>query len=136
MIAGATHNRAGEITYTHIHGCEYEIRMVTYTYTLSLADRPQLEINWGDNTESLVNRVEKFQIPGELYFRNTYIGRHIFPGAGVYRITMLDENRNYGVENIPNSVMVPFTLQTIIKINCETEIRRNINFSIKSSKIY
>ena len=121
MIAGATHNRAGEITYTHIHGCEYEIRMVTYTYTLSLADRPQLEINWGDHTESLVNRVEKFQIPGELYFRNTYIGRHIFPGAGVYRITMLDENRNYGVENIPNSVMVPFTLQTIIKINCETD---------------
>jgi gliding motility-associated-like protein len=115
----ATHNRAGEITYKHIQGCTYEITIVTYTYTLSLADRNQLEVHWGDDTKSLVDRVQKYTIPGELYFRNTYVGTHTFPGQGVYRITMLDENRNYGVINIPNSVMEPFTLETIIKITCD-----------------
>lgn len=125
FLANATHNRAGEITYTHISGCKYEIRMVTYTYTLSQADRPQLEVNWGDNTESLVDRIEKVQINGELYYRNLYVGEHTFPGPGVYRITMLDENRNYGVSNIPNSVMVPFTLQTIIKVNCSPDSLEN-----------
>ena len=44
----ATHQRAGEITYKHISGLTYEFKLVTYTYTPSPADRPELEIVWGD----------------------------------------------------------------------------------------
>ncbi len=112
----ATHNRAGEIRYRHKGGYTYEITMVTYTYSLSQADRPELEVSWGDGTSSIVPRVSKIEL-ADYYIKNTYIGEHTYPGPGIYKITMEDQNRNYGVKNIPNSVDVPFTLQTVININ-------------------
>ena len=45
----ATHNRAGEITLTQIDELTYEINITTFTFTLSAADRPRLEVMWGDN---------------------------------------------------------------------------------------
>ena len=42
--AHATHQRAGEISYTYISGLTYEFTIVTYTYTPSPADRPQIEV--------------------------------------------------------------------------------------------
>ena len=47
ILSFATHNRAGEITYTHVSELEYEFTLVTYTYTPSLADRPSLFLYWG-----------------------------------------------------------------------------------------
>ncbi len=116
ISALATHNRAGEIRYRHKGGYTYEITMVTYTYSLSQADRPELEVSWGDGTTSIVPRVSKIEL-ADYYVKNTYIGEHTYPGPGIYKITMEDQNRNYGVKNIPNSVNVTFTLQTIININ-------------------
>ncbi|MGQ9846320.1 MAG: T9SS type B sorting domain-containing protein [Bacteroidales bacterium] len=117
LSSWATHNRAGEIRYRHISGFTYEITMVTYTYTLSQADRPELEVQWGDGTSSIVPRISKIELPNDYYYKNTYVGTHTFPGPGIYKITMEDQNRNYGVRNIPNSVEVPFTIQTILNIN-------------------
>lgn len=117
LSSWATHNRAGEIRYRHISGFTYEITMVTYTYTLSQADRPELEVQWGDGTSSIVPRISKIVLPNDYYIKNTYVGTHTFPGPGIYKITMEDQNRNYGVRNIPNSVEVPFTIQTTLNIN-------------------
>ncbi|PIP54583.1 MAG: hypothetical protein COX07_04555 [Bacteroidetes bacterium CG23_combo_of_CG06-09_8_20_14_all_32_9] len=116
----ATHNRAGEIRYRHVNHFTYEITMVTYTYSLSQADRPELEVNWGDNTSSIVTRTSKIAL-GDFYNKNTYIGSHTYPGPGVYVISMLDQNRNDGVLNIPNSVTVPFTIKTTLNINSSFE---------------
>ena len=44
----ATHNRAGEITYTQISDLTYEITITTYTYVLSNVERTELEVEWGD----------------------------------------------------------------------------------------
>ena len=44
----ATHNRAGEITYRQLSELQYEVTITTFTYVLSLADRPTLEVEWGD----------------------------------------------------------------------------------------
>lgn len=115
-IASATHNRAGEIRYKHISGNTYEITLVTYTYSLSQADRPELEIQWGDNTSSIVPRYSKILL-NDFYNKNTYIGLHTYPGPGIYVIVMSDQNRNEGVLNIPNSVNVLFTIKTILNIN-------------------
>ena len=42
----ATHNRSGEITYTHIAGFTYEFTITTYTKSSSIdADRPILGLN-------------------------------------------------------------------------------------------
>lgn len=114
----ATHERAAEITYRRISNntLEYEIKLITYTYTPSPADRPQLEIVWGDGTSSMVQRTSKINLPGNVS-RNEYITTHIFPGDGSYKISMEDPNRNYGVINIPNSVNIPIYVETLLIIS-------------------
>jgi len=117
----ATHNRAGEITLRQVYQSNpfyFEITIQTYTYTPSNADRPSLEVSWGDNTSSVIQRVDSVPLPDD-YRRNTYVGYHTFPGAGAYTIIMTDYNRNDGVQNIPNSVSIPFTIKTTIKIDTE-----------------
>ncbi len=115
----ATHNRAGEITYRQISDLTYEITLTTFTYTLSFADRPTLDIEWGDNTISTVPRVSILTLPN-FYRRNVYIMQHTYPGPGIYKIVMQDPNRNAGVKNIPNSVNVVFSISTILTINPAT----------------
>ncbi|HPE34173.1 MAG TPA: gliding motility-associated C-terminal domain-containing protein [Bacteroidales bacterium] len=112
-----THQRAGEITYTAISDLEYNFTIITYTYTPSPADRPELLIRWGDGTSEMVMRTLKINLPNNIS-RNEYAGAvHTFPGQGTYLIKLEDPNRNYGVLNIPNSVNVPFFLQTELVIN-------------------
>ena len=114
--AFATHNRAGEITYVQLSDLTYEITITTFTYTQSKADRPQLDAEWGDNTITTVNRISETYLPN-YYKKNVYVAVHTYPGPGVYRIVVQDPNRNYGVQNIPNSVNVVFSISTILIVN-------------------
>lgn len=114
--ANATHNRAGEITYTQISELTYEVTVTTYTYTLSNVDREELEVEWGDGTFTTVPRHDLLELP-DYYQRNRYIGKHTFPGPGVYEVLVQDPNRNFGVENIPNSVNTVFSVKTTIFVN-------------------
>ncbi|MCX6330897.1 MAG: gliding motility-associated C-terminal domain-containing protein [Bacteroidia bacterium] len=115
-ILSATHNRAGEITYIQLSDLTYEITITTFTYTLSYADRPQLDVHWGDNSVSTAPRISKVTLPN-YYRRNIYKIVHTFPGPGIYRIVVQDPNRNYGVRNIPNSVNVVFSISTTLIVN-------------------
>lgn len=118
----ATHNRAGEITYTQISDYTFEFTIVTFTNTkptsegIQPADRPQLEIQWGDGTFSILDRIGEI-ILGDDYKKNIYKGTHTYAGASTYEILVEDPNRNEGVSNIPNSVMVVFSIKTILQIN-------------------
>jgi len=112
----ATHERAGEITYRHLYGLTYEFTVTTYTYTPSPADRDSLEVKWGDGTMQGVARVEKINYPNDIS-RNKYVAIHTFPGSGFYTVSMEDPNRNYGVINIPNSVNIPFYIETSLTIS-------------------
>ncbi|MFZ2286877.1 MAG: gliding motility-associated C-terminal domain-containing protein [Bacteroidales bacterium] len=120
--AMATHNRAGEITYKQISDLTFEVTVTTFTYTLSKADRPSLDIEWGDNSITNVSRISETFLPNN-YKKNVYVAQHTYPGPGIYRIVVQDPNRNYGVENIPNSVNVVFSISTILIVN--TAIGRN-----------
>jgi gliding motility-associated-like protein len=114
--AQATHNRAGEITYRQISDLTFEVTVTTFTYTLSKADRPSLDFEWGDNTITNVARISETYLPNN-YKKNVYVSQHTYPGPGVYKIIMQDPNRNYGVQNIPNSVNVVFSISTILIVN-------------------
>lgn len=118
MSLFATHNRAGEITYKQIADLKFEVTIITYTATGPgwTADRPELEIIWGDNTTSILPRVEEISLPS-FYKRNKYVGIHTYPGPGVYVIVVEDPNRNLGVSNIPNSVNTMFSISTTMMIN-------------------
>jgi len=116
LFLSATHNRAGEITYVQLSDLTYEFTITTFTYTLSFADRQNLDVDWGDNSISTADRIEKVTLPN-YYRRNVYKINHTFPGPGVYKVVVQDPNRNFGVKNIPNSVNVVFSISTIVTVN-------------------
>jgi len=121
----ATHQRAAEITYRHISGLTYEAKIITYTFTPSPADRPTLDIFWGDGTSSTLQRTQKTALAANItlniYEYKPEIGattnRHTYSSPGTYTLYMEDPNRNYGIVNIPNSVNVPMYVQTEMVIN-------------------
>lgn len=115
-LAWATHQRAGEISFEHVSGLTYRFKIITYTYTPSLADRDELEVKWGDGSSSIVRRTQKVNLANDISV-NTYLAEHTFPSTGEYSITMEDPNRNAGIVNIPNSVNIPFFLETTLVIN-------------------
>jgi len=127
LSAQATHNRAGEITYTVDTSDFLTIiaTITTYTKASSIpADRDSLEICWGyeDNGTPVCEWIQRSNGSGELLGndikKNLYVATHNYPGLGHYVISMTDPNRNGGILNVnpPNSDNVPFHLQTTVTI--------------------
>jgi gliding motility-associated-like protein len=116
-LSFATHNRSGSITYEHISGFTYRFTVTTCTKTSSEADRPELEILWGDGTSDTISRIVPFTpVNGDIQ-KNTYIGIHTFTGPATYVISVEDPNRNAGVINITNSVDKVFCIQSELVIS-------------------
>ena len=118
FTARATHQRAAEITYKWLGGNAYEFTLTCYTYTPSPAglQRDSLLVQWGDGSEAYIPRVV-LQNLGEDYTLNVYKQIHNYSTSGAYTISMEDANRNFGVINVPNSVMVPMHIETELVIN-------------------
>lgn len=116
--AMATHQRAAEITYTWLGGNAYEFTLTCYTFSPSPAglQRDSLLVQWGDGTEEYIPRVV-LQDLGDDYTLNVYKKIHNFATSGSFTISMEDANRNFGVVNVPNSVMVPMHIETELVIN-------------------
>lgn len=133
----ATHNIAGEITVTCLGGLQYRVSVKTYTNSLSPADRCDLTVDWGDGVQTIAPRVNgplgtcannstmgDTQGPANAGYVNTkeniYEAVHTYMGPsppGGYIISIKDPNRVAGIDNIPNSVNVPFYLQTTLVVD-------------------
>ncbi len=116
----ATHLRAGEITARRVGpgSLTYEFVVTVYTDNNSGADSPLLRMNFGDGTTADAFRDE----PGKINIGNntsvaTYTVVHQYPTSGAYRVFFVEENRNPGVLNMSNSVLTPFSLETLIIID-------------------
>lgn len=131
LIASATHNRAGEITYRQISQLSYEVTVTTYTkYTgpSAQADRDSVEINWGDGNFDVVARlngpiggtgVPQGEELNDDVKMNIYKSTHTYPGPlPFYVVSMTDPNRNDGIHNVNNgnSVNILFYLEDTIRI--------------------
>ncbi|UKN00846.1 gliding motility-associated C-terminal domain-containing protein [Paracrocinitomix mangrovi] len=116
--AGATHNRSGSITYRHISGYTYEFTITTCTKTSSDADRPELQVSWGDGSMDTIPRQTPIDFIQAYDVQiNTYIGSHTFTGPSSYIISVEDPNRNSNILNITNSVDKVFCIQTELVIS-------------------
>ena len=113
----ATHNRSGTITYIHLGGNEYQFTVQTCTKSSSEADRPELEIKWGDGSSDTIPRINIEPINPYDVQINTYVGIHTYTGPAAYLISVEDPNRNAGVINISNSVDKVFCIQTELIIS-------------------
>jgi gliding motility-associated-like protein len=114
----ATHLRAGEITARRIGVFEYEFVVTLYTDNSSGADSPQLTLNFGDGTTGVVSR----DAPGKINIGNatsvaTYTIRHTYPSSGAFRVFFREENRNPNVVNMTNSILTPFSVETLVIID-------------------
>ena len=113
----ATHNRSGTIRYKHLFGTTYEFTVTTCTKSSSEADRPELEIKYGDGSSDTIQRTNIDLITPYDVQINTYIGVHTYTGPASYIISIEDPNRNAGVVNIINSVDKVFCIQTELIIS-------------------
>lgn len=114
----ATHNRAGEITYTQTGPNSVKISVVTYTKASSPADRPEILLTWGDGKDDTLKRADDYpKVFGPDLNINLYEASHTYPSSGEYIIAFEDPNREEGVINIPNSVNIPFYIFTRIILN-------------------
>ncbi|MBI3136108.1 MAG: gliding motility-associated C-terminal domain-containing protein [Bacteroidetes bacterium] len=117
VSAYATHNRSGTIRYRHLYGTTYEFTVTTCTKSSSEADRPELEIQYGDGSSDTIQRTNIDLITPYDVQINTYIGVHTYTGPSSYIISIEDPNRNAGVVNISNSVDKVFCIQTELIIS-------------------
>lgn len=122
LLAWATHNRSGEMTYRQIGPNTIELTITTYTKVSppsNQADRSSLNVRWGDGSaEETIQRISNNMVYNDIQ-RNIYIATHSYPGANPvpgqpYVVSMADPNRNDGILNINggNSISVQFYLQT------------------------
>ena len=115
--AKATHQRAAEITYSWLGGNAYEFTLTTYNVpNAAWEQRDSLFIDWGDGAAEYIPRIQ-WQNLGDDCVVNSYKAIHNYSSSGTYTISMEDANRNFGVINVPNSVMVPMHVETELVIN-------------------
>ena len=113
----ATHQRAAEITYTWLGGNAYEFTLTTYNVpNAAWEQRDSLFLNWGDGSGNYIPRISWQNLGGDCV-RSIYKSVHNYSSSGTYVISMEDANRNYGVVNVPNSVVVPMYIETELVIN-------------------
>ena len=115
----ATHNRAGEIMYRHIAGYTYEFSVITYTKLSGEsegADRPKLEIFWGDGTKDSIIRISREPTQFADVFKNTYKMTHSYSGPSRYIVNVTDPNRIANIINMQNSVNTPFYIEDTVRI--------------------
>lgn len=117
----ASHYKAGEITYRLVSGLTYEVTLITYTENQNppeapLADRPQVDIYWGDGSSTTVNRLSRVDLPNTTW-KSTYVARHTYGGPGIFKVFFIDPNRIGGINNMDNSYLTPFYVECYIKIN-------------------
>ena len=118
FLAYSTHNRAGEITYTQTGPNTIVITVTTYTKASSEADRPKINIIWGDGKTQEIARDNNYpQLFSNDININKYTASHTFPSSGEFTIGFEDANRNADVVNIPNSVELPFYIESKIFLN-------------------
>ena len=115
--AGATHNRAGEITYSQIGPLTIRATVTTYTKTTSQgADRDTIVLFWGDGLMDAIPRANGNgePIPGEDIKVNIYVMEHTYPSIATYTLSFQDPNRVSNIQNVnfPNSVDIPFYIET------------------------
>ena len=127
MQAWSTHNRAGEIIYRYVGNgtsLTYEFTVITYTKVSppsGEADRPRIEIDYGDGSRDSLDRVSQVLLEGNEgqqtdIYKNEYVGVHTYSGPFTYIVSFTDPNRVDDVINIGTSVEIPFSVSDTLKI--------------------
>jgi hypothetical protein len=141
-----THNRAGEILYKRIApfysgAGTNTVAVYTYSFTIikytndgpNIADRCVDTLHFGDGSSGVATRINGLtgacscnpypcgeiiiNDPGYRVKKNIYSIVHTYSTAGNYVAYSQDPNRNADILNIPNSVNIPFYIESYVVAN-------------------
>jgi hypothetical protein len=148
----ATHNQGGFITWVHVSGFTYKLRITTLTEINSPggnADRCKLTI-YINHTDSVVlpringalytgsdncsGTYEGVAISGQSQ-ENVYEGTYTFPCQGKFNLSAYDPNRNAGIINIPSSVNIPMYFESEIVVPLNNYPCSRSSFTLHLEKI-
>lgn len=146
-IAPFTAIKGGVVTQVYT----YSITVTKYTDDgPSIADRCEDTVYFGDGERGMAPRINGttsgctcgfmdgraitcgsviISDGGYRVKKNVYSVIHTYPGPGTYTIRSLDPNRNQGVRNIPNSVNIPFYIESMLVINSFTGANSSPEFA-------
>ena len=119
----ATHNLSGEITYKKLYpnnpeNKEFEVIVYTQTDSSAPADRPYLNILFGDENwlspQDSIERVD-FYTEGNIKY-NTYKAFHTYLDIGEFLIQIEDPNRSGGVLNMEESINQAFFFESKLRV--------------------
>jgi gliding motility-associated-like protein len=146
ICASATHNRAGEILYKRIAPFTtvvggLTVQVYTYSFTIikytndgaNVADRCVDTLYFGDGARAVAPRINGpncidcqgegtcgvviLNQQGYVVKKNIYTTTHTYAGPGRFLVHSFDPNRNDGVQNMQNSVSVPFYIESLLIID-------------------
>jgi len=116
--AQATHVRAGDLTAERLDeaALTYKFTATIYTDDAGVPPDELIEFDFGTGDSGEFPRVS-FQSVGNGTTKNVYTAVYTFPGPGEYKVGVIIRNRNSNIVNIPNSVNVPFYIESTFLIN-------------------
>jgi gliding motility-associated-like protein len=145
--AYASHVRAGEILFCTDDGLTYYFTVTMYTKPSSCgSDACTLELDYGDGVKEEINRTNGNPCPvpascgnqqpncdhcGEMVGnakKNVYTSVHTYSGPGTFVVSFIEQNREDGILNVPNSGNLPFYVENeiiispFLGINCNPEL--------------
>jgi gliding motility-associated-like protein len=117
----ATHNMAGDITYTKVGGNTYEFTITIFADNIGGRDainsNKDIEVFWGDGQNSTLTVIsENPVLPDNSVLKRIWRTTHTFPGPGSYTVRIEDPNRNSNVVNMSDSRNTPFTISSKIRV--------------------
>ena len=130
----ASHFLGAEIRYAP-NGTDpfaYTIEVHMFTDLNSASDRPYVLVDYGDGVLDTVprNSISDFlsaETCGPVRL-SKYISIHTYSGYGNYYIRFEDQNRNAGVNNIPNSIAQAACMEALLVIDPALGPNRSIQF--------
>ncbi len=111
----AVNIRSIDITYSQISNLTYKFTITVYIFTPAhVVDT--YDISWGDGTTGVVHKDTIINLPNDIS-QCIYKGVHTFNAPYTYKVSLKYYSRPGSILNIPNSVSIPYYVETIVVIN-------------------
>lgn len=114
-LSFAVNIRAIDLTYKYKSNLAYEFTLTTYVFSHSPIDEEYI-IYWGDGSSGLVNISETIELQNNIK-KCIYKGNHTYSAPYKYKVFIEYYSRPGSITNIPNSINLPFYIETTLIIN-------------------
>lgn len=116
ISAQATHLKAANITYKHLQGLSFQVKVTLFSDSGSpVVPGSNGLLSFGDGTTATLDAsTAQAQKVGPETWRYEYTLEHTFRQADSYLISFSEGYRNEGIQNIENSVNTNFYLESLL----------------------